>query len=89
MKVGIQFEAIKVSGLFIVDGHHRFVAAQLAGMHLDTVPTLATSATTHPSWQSVEIVADDWDTPAKILFLNQLDARLNGISTDQLLEWLT
>ena len=39
-------------------------------------------------WDIVEFVEDDWDTEAKILFLNEKDAIYNGITLEKLNELL-
>lgn len=88
MKVGIKFSGIKVDGDLIIDGHHRYLASLLAGVCLEMHPSNRTSATKVSEWDVVEIVEDDWDTEAKILFLNKIDARFNGVTLEELTELL-
>lgn len=84
MNIGIKFTGIKVDGNIIIDGHHRYLASLLAGITLDRYPSHKTSATKISEWKTVNFVEDDWDTDAKILFLNQIDADYNGMTIDEL-----
>ena len=88
MKIGIKFSAIKVDGDLIIDGHHRYLASLLAEVCLEKHPSNRTSATKVSEWHIVEFDEDDWDTEAKILFLNQKDAIYNGITLEKLQELL-
>lgn len=88
MKIGIKFSGIKVDGNVIIDGHHRYLASLLAGVSLERYPSNRTSATKVFEWERVELVKDDWDTEAKILLLNKLDAKFNDISLEKLTELL-
>jgi hypothetical protein len=49
---------------------------------LDTVLSNSTSATKMVTWDLVEFDLQDWDTPAKIAHLNELDARYNGLEVE-------
>lgn len=42
----------------------------------------STSATMAVSWKQIEFEEDDWDTPAKIDYLNQLDAKYNNLEIE-------
>lgn len=88
MKNGLKLPGIKVDGDLIIDGHHRYFASLLAGVPIKIYPSLRTSATIITKWDTVYFVNEDWDTEAKILFLNKLDARDNGITIEKLLEIL-
>ena len=88
MKIGIKFSAIKVDGDLIIDGHHRYLASLLAEVCLEKHPSNRTSATKVSEWDIVEFDEDDWDTEAKILFLNEKDAIYNGITLEKLHELL-
>jgi hypothetical protein len=88
MKIGIKFSGIKVDGDLIIDGHHRYLASLLAGVCLEKHLSNRTSATKVSEWDVVEFVEDDWDTEAKILFLNKIDAEFNGITLEKLNELL-
>jgi hypothetical protein len=88
MKIGIKFSGIKVDGDLIIDGHHRYLASLLAGVCLETLPSNRTSATKVTEWDVVEFVEEDWDTEAKILLLNKIDAEYNGITLEKLNELL-
>ena len=71
---GIKFNEIKVCGNLIIDGHHRYLSALIINHKLGQVHTNSTSATEPISWDLVKFVEDDWDTPAKIEYLNELDS---------------
>jgi hypothetical protein len=88
MKHGIRFSGIKVDGDLIIDGHHRYLAALVAGISLDIYPSSKTSATTEVSWNEVDFDQNEWDTEAKILMLNTIDAEYNDLSIDDLNELL-
>ena len=88
MKAGIKFPEIKVSGGAICDGHHRYLASLMAGYHVGAVPYIITSATDITEWKSVDLVDDDWDTPAKIQMLNELGADFNAITIEEIVELL-
>lgn len=88
MKAGIKFAEIKVSEGVICDGHHRYLASLMADYPIGTVPYITTSATDITEWESVDLVDDDWDTPAKIQMLNEQDADFNAISLEKIVELL-
>jgi hypothetical protein len=88
MRIGIKFEGIKVDGDVIIDGHHRYLASLLAGVTLDRFPSNKTSATIVTEWKSVNFDSNDWDTNYKVLMLNELDAKYNNISLENLNELL-
>lgn len=82
MSHGIRFDDIKVSGNLIIEGHHRYLSALISDFALGRVPTNSTSSTKPITWDLVEFVEDDWDTPAKIAYLNKLDADYNELEVD-------
>jgi hypothetical protein len=88
MRVGIKFTGIKVDGDLIIDGHHRFLASILAGFDLEKFPSYKTSVTNFIKWEDIEFVDEDWDTMAKIEYLNMIDAENNGITLEELTELL-
>lgn len=88
MIIGIKFSGIKVDGDVIIDGHHRYLASLLAGITLDIYPSNKTSATKVSDWKTVSFVEEDWDTEAKILILNQIDADFNEMTIAELNELL-
>lgn len=88
MKMVIRFSAIKVVDNIIIDGHHRYVASLLAQIELDRTPYQTTSAKSITEWKSIEFVDEDWDTNAKILFLNQQDAEYSGIAMEEIIRCL-
>ena len=88
MLAGIKFTEIKVDNGLICDGHHRYIASLLANYNLSTIPCMRTFATKVVDWIDVDFVAEDWDTPAKIYHLNELDAEYSGITLFELAELL-
>jgi hypothetical protein len=48
----------------------------------DHVLSNKTSATKVIGWDDLEFDENDWDTPAKIAYLNELDASYNNLSVE-------
>lgn len=88
MILNLKFGSIQVDNGVIIDGHHRYVASLLANYKLERVPGLRSQAKKVIEWNSVNLVVDDWDTPAKVKFLNEQDAKFNELSLEDLLETL-
>ncbi len=86
MSIGIKFPSIKVDGMLIIDGHHRYVASLLSGYTLDTAPSIKTTATIISDWEQVTLDDNDWDTDAKIRMLNEQDAQYNCIDIEKITE---
>lgn len=82
MSHGIRFDDIKVCDNLIIDGHHRYLSALITNFEISMVMTNSTSATKLIAWESVEFDEEDWDTPAKIAHLNDLDAKYNGLKVE-------
>ena len=82
MKNGIKFSEIKIDGDLIIDGHHRYISAQLANYEIKSVPSTKNSNTKLYEWQNVNFVNEEWDTNHKIQYLNKLDAEYNQISIE-------
>jgi uncharacterized protein (DUF433 family) len=83
---GIKFDDIKTCGDLIIDGHHRYVSSVLANIHLGRIPSSKTNATNTYDWSKVEFVDEEWDTDQKIYRLNELDAKFNKITLEQIFE---
>ena len=79
---GIKFDEIKVCDNLIIDGHHRYLSALVMNFDLGKVESNTTSATKSVAWDKVEFDELDWDTPAKISHLNELDAKYNGLEIE-------
>lgn len=88
MVAGIRFADIKVKDKMICDGHHRYVASHLANVPIGIVPAWTTSSTVVRDWITVLLATEDWDSRAKVKFLNEQDARFNNMSLDELVEKL-
>ena len=82
MSVDIRFDDIKVCDDLIIDGHHRYLSALIMNYELYHIPTNATSATNKIEWYLVEFDEKDWDTHAKIEYLNELDAKFNNLEIE-------
>ncbi len=85
MQNSIRFNDISIYEGMIVDGHHRYVASLFAGI------TIGQSDGGKPNpqitdWKSIEIIEEDWDTPAKLLIINQNDADFNGLTLEKMIE---
>jgi hypothetical protein len=79
---GIKFDDIKICENLIIDGHHRYLSSLIMGVEIGLVLSHKTSATEMVNWLDVEFVENDWDTESKILHLNELDARYNGLDIE-------
>lgn len=86
MASGIRFDDIKVCEGLIIDGHHRYLCSLLAETGIGQVPSHKTSATTPFTWNEVEFVDVEWDTPEKIEKLNRDDAFFNNIPLNVIIE---
>ncbi len=83
---GIKFDDIKVCDPLIIDGHHRYISALLAGVKINKAKSAKTSATTEYKWIDVEFVQEEWDTKDKIKRLNELDAKFNNMPLKKLVD---
>ena len=88
MSAGIKFSGIKVENNLICDGHHSYVASLLANFSIERISANTTSATFVVQWKSVIFEDEDWDTPAKIIMLNEQDANYNNIPIEKIVALL-
>lgn len=88
MSVGIRFADIKVRNNLVCDGHHRYIASLMADFRIGVAEGSTTSATIARDWRSVVLDTEDWDTEAKLIELNEQDARFNNMSIDDLVALL-
>ena len=79
MNLGIKFDEIKVCDNLIIDGHHRYLSAQLCSYIIKTISSEKTSATQICNWNDIIFDEEDWDTKLKIEHLNKIDADYNKI----------
>jgi hypothetical protein len=86
MKNGIKFEAIKINGNSIIDGHHRYISSKLAEIDVVFIDYPKTSATIECAWKDVQFLNEEWDTLVKIQYLNEIDAKYNNIPLEKLME---
>lgn len=82
MLLGLKFEDIKVVDSVVLDGHHRYLCAQIAKFDIGVVVGNKTSATVKSSWNEVDFDENDWDTLTKIEHLNVQDALFNEINVE-------
>jgi len=88
MKNGILFDDIKVCDNLIIDGHHRYVSSLCAGVAIGKVKSSTTSATKEYDWSDVEFVEEEWDTERKIRHLNELDAKYNNTTVEEIIKMI-
>ena len=79
---GINFDDIKVCDNLIINGHHRYLSSLIVKFNLSQVKSNTTSATKSVEWDKIEFDEQDWDTPAKIVYLNELDAKYNNLDIE-------
>ncbi|MFD0750027.1 hypothetical protein ACFQZS_07730 [Mucilaginibacter calamicampi] len=82
MSNDIKFDEIKVCDDLIIDGHHRYLSSLMMNFKLDHVLSNSTSATQKIEWRLVEFDEEDWDTQAKIEYLNEIDAKFNNVEIE-------
>lgn len=82
MKNGIRFDEIKVCDNLIIEGHHRYLSSLIMSFELGKVSSLSSSTTKATTWDLMDLVEEDWDTPAKIAYLNELDAKYNDLELE-------
>ena len=86
MKLGIQFDDIKVYENVIIDGHHRFISSILAGYSIKNVDSLKPEGTDQADWNKVELIDISYYDNSKINNFNKLDAAELKITVEELLE---
>ncbi len=86
--IGIKFSSINTVDELIIDGHHRYIASQLANFNIEKVPSKKTSVTTEYDWNLLEYDTEDWDTQVKIKMLNENDAKFNNLPLEKIIDLL-
>ncbi len=86
MQHGLKFIPINVSSdNLIVEGHHRYVGAIIAGYDLEQVSDYPTPAVLNDiEWKDVEFLDIKYDTAEKVDRLNKLDALYNNLSIEDI-----
>lgn len=82
MSHGIRFDDIKVFDNLIIDRHHRYLSALITNIELGHVLSNSNSATKKIPWELIAFDEEDWDNPAKIAHLNELDAKYNDLGIE-------
>lgn len=83
MKVGIEFEDIRVNDSRIVDGHHRYICSRLLNIDIGVnnnypIPSTAESH----EWSILVIDEFDYETAEDINEHNARDAELNDVDIE-------
>jgi len=81
MQHDIKFADILVHEGLIVNGHHRYIASIFAGIKIGQSEGGKPNRMV-TDWKSIGIDTEDWDTPAKLLKINQDDADFNELSLE-------
>ena len=84
MKLGIEFDNIRVNGSRIVDGHHRYVCSILSDIEIGINDWPIPSAAVNCSWVDVIINEEDYEDAEMILKHNIRDAELNDVDVNVL-----
>ena len=84
MKLGIEFENIRVNHSRIVDGHHRYVCSILSGIDIGINEWPIPSTTVNTDWKDVIINEDDYEDAEMIRKHNERDAELNDVDISTL-----
>ena len=82
MSHDIRFDEIKTCGKLVIDGHHRYLSSLIMKFEIGTVRTNTTSGTKETPWAQIEFDENDGDTPAKINYLNEQDAKYNNLTVE-------
>ncbi len=83
MKVGIEFEDIRVNDSRIVDGHHRYVCSKLLNIDIginNNYPIPSTSE--NHEWEVLVIDEHDYEIDEEIHQHNVRDAEINGVDIE-------
>lgn len=81
---GIKFSENQIHEDLIIDGHHRYIIAQLANQEIQSRPSNRNSSMKIYEWENVNFVDEEWDTVHKIQLFNRLDATYNQISIERM-----
>ena len=84
MKLGIEFDNIRVNGSRIVDGHHRYVCSILSEIEIGINDWPIPSTAVNCSWVDVIINEEDYEDAEMILKHNIRDAELNDMDVNVL-----
>ncbi len=79
MKLGIEFEHIRVNDSRIVDGHHRYVCSILSETEIGINDWPIPSSAINCNWAAVIINEDDYEDAEMIQKHNLRDAELNDV----------
>lgn len=80
----LEFDAIKVCEDFIIDGHHRFLAAVMSQKTLSQFPGTKNITQLTFSWSDVSLEMMDYDSEAEVAYHNYNDAIRNGITLKEI-----
>jgi hypothetical protein len=86
MANGIKFDNIKTCDHLIIDGHHRYVSSLIAKVEIKNSKYPKTIATIEHEWETVVFTETEWDTEHKIQQFNKIDAKLNNMTIERIIE---
>lgn len=73
-------DPILVAEDLIIDGHHRYIAACMNGLHLNEIPSHKNFSQEYLEWNQVQLSDKDYDTPAEIRHHIHNDAETFGLT---------
>lgn len=86
MANGIKFDNIKTCDHLIIDGHHRYVSSLIAKVEIQNSKYPKTIATIEHEWETVVFTETEWNTEHKIQQFNKIDAKLNNMTIERIIE---
>lgn len=84
----VKFNGIKVVDGCIIDGHHRYIASQLADFNIEKIPWIRPDVKENIDWKLV-VITDLDESDEEIAGHNQNDAERTDITLQQLEEMLS
>ena len=84
MTAGVSFADIQIVDNAIMNGHHRYLASLLAGYALGRYKGLRPDVKKNVDWKDIHVDGNDWDQPEEIARFDAEDAKLLGISVEEL-----
>lgn len=84
MKVGVQFDNIRVKDDLVINGRHRYICSLLSNKGIDISPWSRPSPIIVCSWREIEIDLFDWESKEEIEHHNRMDAFKSGLNINEL-----
>lgn len=89
MSAGLLLPSIQVCENLIINGHHRYIAAILAGYQLGRVTSIKSGAKQPMEWKLLTIADEDWDMSSDIKMFNEEDAKYNDLDLEDIIGIIT